>query len=109
MALVCTLVDIHRQEPFGSNEAAAFLGIAGITGSFPPIGFLTFFLCTITPFRRLFACVKQRICSCPLSSCNDDNNGHIENVRVNNSDNSELPDHTLNANDYDGKIITVTT
>ena len=80
MAFVCTLVDIYRREPFGSKEAAAYS--ASLVRSFPLIGFLTFFLYKITPFTRLFARVKQRICSCPLSSCNDGNNRHIENVCV---------------------------
>jgi hypothetical protein len=102
LALVSMLVNMSRQEPLGSKGAAAHLGIAIIACSFPLIGFLTFCLCKITPFRRLLVQVKQKIkvCSCPLSLCNDGSNRHIENVCRNNSDDSDLPDRVLNYNDY---------
>lgn len=109
MALVCTLVNMSRQEQLGSKEAAVYLGIAIIAGSFPLIGFLTFFLRKITPLRRLLAQVKQRIKSpsCPLSLCNDGSNRCIENASTNNGhcDDSELPDRVINSNQYDGDTI----
>jgi hypothetical protein len=108
MALACTLVNMSRQEPLGSNEAVAYLGIAIIVGTFPSIGFLTFLLCKITPFRRLLVQVKQKIkvYSCPLSLCNDGSSRHIESACRNNSDESELPDRILNSNQYNEGIVT---
>ena len=110
MALVCTLVNMSRQEQLGSKEAAVYLGIAIIAGSFPLIGFLIFFLCKITPLRRLLAQVKQRIksLSCPLL-CYDGSNRYIENECTSNDshcDDSKLPDRVINSNQYhDGDTI----
>ena len=117
LSFCLVMMDLYFGETLGSNAKLFYALCIGVIGSVPMWGFLGYISYRIIPFKRIFAFMKldklplclylTRWCRKEDSYISDDNgvNKHTTNKSDNEDiDDSELPDHLVNPENYDGDV-----